>query len=105
MKSLFLPLAFAAVAPLASAELSVRVLSATAPGTSTAQVVGQPGQLVYRVRHIQHGNLELGAQPLQPGQDFPAPGHIQRSQWFVQQQQLGLRGQGAGDGHTLTLTT
>ncbi|MEY2744961.1 MAG: hypothetical protein RL112_3 [Planctomycetota bacterium] len=46
MKSLFLPLAFAAVAPLASAELSVRVLSATAPGTSTAQVVGQPGQRV-----------------------------------------------------------
>lgn len=46
MRPILLPLAFAALSPLASAELSVRVLSATAPGTSTAQVVGQPGQRV-----------------------------------------------------------
>jgi hypothetical protein len=60
MRHSILPFALAALAPLASADLSVRVLSATAPGTSTAQVLGQPGQRVLLFISATEAQTQIG---------------------------------------------
>ena len=50
------------------------------------QVIGQPGDFVWRVAHVQHGNGQLGMQPLQVGQYLSLALPVECSQRLVHQQ-------------------
>ena len=67
------------------------------------QLIGQTRHFIGRVGDIKHGCAELVAQPLEPGQDLAATRHVQRCKWLIEQQDLGLQGQGSGNGHALAL--
>ena len=50
---------------------------------------------------VEHGNVQVGLQAVQVGQDFGLAFGVQGGQGFVHQQHLRAGGQGAGNGHAL----
>ena len=67
-----------------------------------------PGADLFDDAHLvgddHHGDPKLLVQVLQQGQDGGGGGGIQGGGGFVTQQDLGVRGQGPGDGHPLLLS-
>ena len=68
------------------------------------QRVGEAGDFLYGVAHVDNGHAHFVAQPLDVVQDLAFACGIERSQRFVHQQQPGAREQGAADRDTLLLT-
>jgi len=67
------------------------------------QRIGQVCHFFGRVCHIEHRHLQVPAQGLKPGQHFSFARAVERGQRFIQQQQVRLYGQSAGNGHALAL--
>ena len=63
--------------------------------------VGDPPHFVRMVADVDDGQADLVPDTLQVGDQFLATGLVQRRQWFVEQQQRGLRQQGTPDRDTL----
>ena len=69
------------------------------------QVIGEAGQFIGRVGHVDHRDVQFIAQALQPRQDVLLACLIERGHGLIQQEHAGVCGQGAGNGHALPFAT
>ena len=66
-------------------------------------MVGQPGDLVEGMAHVDDGDRQLSRQPVEIGQHFRLARRVERGERLVHQQQLRARGERAGNGDALAL--
>ena len=84
-------------------DLRRRAAAADAPIRHRDDMVCQTGDLIDRMRDIQHRRAKLIADPFQPRINLLSSSWIQGRKRFVKQQQFRLCRQRARDRHALTL--
>ena len=78
-------------------------LASSVPCSSSRSVVGELVDLIERVRHIEHRDVEFAPDPAQERQDLEPPGCVQRRQRLVHQQQKRARQQRPAERDALPL--